>query len=211
MCCRNDPLQDGCEDAGDGNAGACPISETIDEKATEDGLAPESIVVAITCDRVLAISCGENNGDCFIYDITEIGEGKIPVLKKVFNLSPASETKSPGVAYEDRTLGDIDAEAILFVPANESPTGKDAMMFGGAHSGTLSFWEFECTESVDPVDTVFVGAQENDDSGLSGGAIAGIVIGALVLVAAAAFFFLRSRDKKELSVTSSEQPEPVLS
>jgi hypothetical protein len=131
---RNDPNQDGCEDAGDGNPGACPISETIDEKAPDDGLAPEAVTVAVACGKLLAISCGENNGDCFLYDITGIANGDDPVLKKVFNLSPASELKSPGVAYNDRTLGDLDAEVTLFVPANESPTGIDAVIFGGAHS-----------------------------------------------------------------------------
>ena len=36
-----------------------------------------------------------------------------PVFIDVFNLSPASETQSPGVAYKARTLGDIDAESFV--------------------------------------------------------------------------------------------------
>jgi hypothetical protein len=185
---RNDPTQDGCNDAGNGASGACPISETIDEKANEDGLAPESVTVAIACERVLTLSCGENNGNCFLYDITNIGDGTDPVLKKVFNLSPASELKSPGVAYDDRSLGELDAEATFFASAAESPTGKAGIFFGGAHSGTVSFWEFECTNPVQSVDRLFIGAKVGEASnggggGLSGGAIAGIVIGVLVAAA----------------------------
>ena len=112
----------------------------------------------MACNRLLAISCGENNGDCFLYDITNINNGGDPVLKKVFNLSPASQNKSPGIAYADGTLGDLDAGEVLFVPPEESPTGKAAIIFGGAHSGTISFWEFECENAVEAVDTLFVGA-----------------------------------------------------
>jgi hypothetical protein len=193
---RNDPGFDGCEDSGNGQPGACPMSETVDAKALEEGLAPESVVVAIACDRLLAVSCGENNGNCYLYDITTIAN---PVFIQVFNLSPASEKKSPGVAYANRTLGDVDAETVRFVPANESPTGLAGIMFGGAHSGTLSFYEFECSQAVDPVTTVFVGTEsknttgggqtpagadssniDNESSdGLSSGAKAGIAVGVL--------------------------------
>lgn len=179
----------------------------MDVKALEDGLAPESVTVATACNRLFAVSCGENNGDCFLYDISQINNGGDPVLKKSFNLSPASESKSPGVAYADRTLGDIDAEVVLFLPPEESPTGKAALMFGGAHSGTLSYWEFECENEVEVADTLFVGDSSGNTSGssegLSPGAKAGISIGAIVGVFAVAFvaskvYFRRSVKSKNV-------------
>ena len=193
----NDPNQDGCEDAGNGSPGACPMSSTIDEKSPEDGLAPESVIVGVACDRLVAVACGENNGNCFIYDISDIYK---PVLKTVINLSPASENKAPGVAYNDRTLGELDAETTKFIDAADSPTGKAGVIFAGAISGTLSFYEFECTEPVEPVtrpakptfslsdiaETMdaskngSITAKTSEGGGLSGGAIAGIVIGCLV-------------------------------
>ena len=230
----NDPGFDGTEDAGDGQSGAKPIGQTIDEKATEDGLAPESVVVAIACDRLISVSCGENNGNCYLYDITTITE---PVFIDVFNLSPASETQSPGVAYKARTLGDIDAESIRFVPANESPSGLAGILFGGAHSGTLSFYEFVCTEPVDPVtETVFVGSDvggdndspvappasaptyttsvDNESDGLSGGAIAGIAIAAFVGLGFIIFLLMSFTNKSQLrtsNVMDTTKPEQDIS
>lgn len=160
------------------------MSETVDAKALEDGLAPETVIVGVACDRLLAISCGENNSNCFVYDITDI---RSPTLRKVINLTPASENKNPGVAYDDRTLGDLDAETQLFVNAEESPTGKAGVLFGGAISGTISFWEFECRNDVSAIPVTWLqtsqasGASNADeDDGLSGGAITGIVLGSLV-------------------------------
>lgn len=184
-------------------------------------------MVAIACGRLLAISCGENNGNCFLYDISDIGS---PVLVQVLNLSPASETKSPGVAYDDRTLGDVDAETIRYVPAKESPTGLDGMIFGGAHSGTLSFYEFQCQEEVPPVKTVFVGsdgaapegndtdnsADEESEDGLSAGGKAGIAIGVLAGVGLLiALLMSSSKHRKEAAASGMDvettKPEQDLS
>ena len=67
---------------------------------------------------------------------------------QVFHLSEASETKNPVVAYEDRTLGEIDAESIIFFEEDESPSGVPAILFAGAFSTTISYWEFDCGEVV---------------------------------------------------------------
>jgi len=68
--------------------------------------------VAIACNRLLAVSCGENNGDCYIYNISNIDDGVDPVLKKVFNLSPASENKSSGVACDPPVGGQSEKLAL---------------------------------------------------------------------------------------------------
>lgn len=212
----NDPDFDGCTDAGNGKPGACPISETIDEKALEDGLAPESVTIAAACNHLFALSCGENNGNCFLYDISRIAKGESPILLKVFNLSPVSERKSPSVAYDDRTLGEVDPEMTVFVPAEESPTGKAGIMFGGAHSGTISFWEFECTAPVQPVATVFVGAAEavpsqNDKKdtttskgGIPPAGIVGIVLAIIVVVGAVFLGVSKSKALKKEQQTDIE-------
>merc|ERR1712150_113368 len=166
-----------------GLPGACPMSRTVDAKSPEDGLAVESVVVGVACSTLVAVACGENNSNCYLYDISAI---ESPKLVKVFNLTPASETQNPAYAYDQGTLGDLDAESTLFVTAKQSPTGKDGIIFGGAISGTLSFWEFECTIPVEAVRENVCFAEEEslslvkDSDGLSTGAIVGIVVGCVV-------------------------------
>jgi hypothetical protein len=212
---RNDPNFDGCTDAGDGNPGACPLGKLVDERALSDGLAPESVIVAVACDRLLAIGCGESNSACFIYDISDIQN---PVFKQSFHLSPASATKSPGVAYADRTLGEIDPESILFLSAEQSPTGKAAIIFAGALSSTLSFWEFECAQPV-PALTPTVGAPASsitaasDDGGLSTGAIVGIAVGVIAGIALVVLAALKLSSKssgKEPDTTYNSGAESVM-
>lgn len=94
----------------------------------------------------------------FLYDISDIAS---PKLAQVFHLTPASETKNPVVAYEDRTLGEIDAESILFFEEDESPTGVPAILFAGAWSSTTSYWEFDCDGTMDEMDPEV--AKENMD------------------------------------------------
>lgn len=170
------------------------MSKTIDAKAQEDGLAVESVTLGIACDRLFAVGCGENNGVCLLYDVTDINT---PKLIKTFNLSPASENKNPEESYLN-DLGDLDAETTIFVPAEHSPTGKSGILFGGAISGTLSFYEFVCARE----ESATVPALKSGDS-LSGGAIAGIVVGSLAVVAVLAFLFLRGRGGSAAQVDKS--------
>jgi len=137
----NDPAEDGCDDDGSGQPGACPLGQTVDERSLKDGAGPEAIVVGEACGRLLAVTATEKQGTAVVYDVTDPTQ---PSLLFLHHLSPASETKSPGVAYADEDLGDIDPESSRFLSATESPTGSAGIMFAGAWSGTISFYEFTC-------------------------------------------------------------------
>ena len=93
-----------------------------------------------------------------MYDVTDVTS---PELVQVFHLSPESETKNPVVAYEDRTLGEIDAESIIFFDEESSPSGKAAILFAGAWSTTTSFWEFDCGASEEVAEP---SSEEPDDA-----------------------------------------------
>lgn len=172
------------------------MGETVDEKAQEDGLGVESVVVGIACGRLVTLACGENNSMCFLYDITDIAN---PALIKTFHLSEVSKTKNPAQSYR-KDLGDIDAESVLWIPPSRSPNGRSGFLFGGAISGTLSFYEFQCLEAEDKcfpdgcADATE--AEKNSSSSstksLSAEVIAFIVVGSVAVVALAAFVPARS-------------------
>jgi len=141
----NDPEEDGCADGdGNGNPGACPLSQTVDERSLKDGAGPEAVVVGYACGRMLMVTATEKQGTAFVYDVSDPAA---PTFLFVQHLTPASRLKNAGTAYADRSLGDVDPESSIFLTAADSPTGKAGVMFGGAWSGTISFYEFaDCNE-----------------------------------------------------------------
>jgi hypothetical protein len=160
----NDPEADGCADGGDGNPGACPMSETVDERSMKDGYAVETIVTGEACGSFYAVTASEKNSVGFLFDLTNVTN---PTLVKVFHLTPASESMNPGVAYEKRELGEVDPESMQFLSAEDSPTGKAAVLFSGAFSGTASFWEFTCDEDEETGDAPSEGTSGAATVGLS--------------------------------------------
>lgn len=70
-----------------------------------------------------------------------MSDSSAPLFAKVINLSEISQTKGASVAYSDKDLGDIDPRTLLFLTADKSPTGKAAIMVGGALSSTVSLYE----------------------------------------------------------------------
>ena len=129
------------DDRGDGQPGACAMGDTVDERSQKDGTASETIVIGEACGTVYMVTVAEKSSIGYLYDVTDITS---PKLVQVFHLSPASETKNPVVAYKDRTLGEIDAESIIFLDEKTSPSSNAGILFAGAFSTTTSFWEFDC-------------------------------------------------------------------
>jgi hypothetical protein len=116
------------------------------------------------------------------------------------------------VAYDDRTLGELDAEDPVFLSACQSPTGKPGIMFNGAHSGTVSFWEFECTVPDETCTTAGSSSQggNKNSSDLSGGAIAGIAIGSLVGVAVIVFVVTKLSGRNNAEVVAGKSNVSVV-
>ncbi|CAK9060932.1 unnamed protein product [Durusdinium trenchii] len=167
-----------CSDGGDGRPGACPLGQTVDDRSEKDGAGTEAIVAGQACGSLMAVTATEKSSTVFVYDISHIDS---PSLLFVKHLSPASETKNPGVAYADRSLGEIDPEAMIFLDDAHSPSGKAGVMFGGAWSGTMSFWEFECPST-------------SESSGASGASLVAFL--ALVISDGTLWFFTSSKSAK---------------
>jgi hypothetical protein len=109
------------------------------------------------------VTVSEKNSLGFLYDIDGIEN---PILEQVFHLSEASKDKNAGTAYADRTLGEVDTETILFLSEDESPTGKPSVLFAGAWSSTISYWEFDCPAAAAENDPTNPGSSANTRSGL---------------------------------------------
>ena len=147
----NNPEQGGCWDQGDGTPGACPMEQYVDSSSAADGPAIERVTMGVACGRLFGVMAAEKSSVTYLFDMTQIAS---PVLKKVFHLSEATRTKSPGLAYNDGTIGEIDPENVFFFSADESPSGKPSLLFAGAHSGTFSYWEFDCVQDDDDDDDI---------------------------------------------------------
>ena len=141
----NDPDEDGCADAGDGQPGACPLGGTVDERSLKDGAGTEAMTVGVACGRLVAVTATEKSGVLMAYDVTD---PTAPAFIAAQHASPASETMSPEVAMAQGVLGDIDTESIIFVDAADSPTGNAGILVAGAWSSTLSWWEFTCDPAL---------------------------------------------------------------
>ena len=121
------------------------MGDTVDERSLKDGYAAEAIVSGEACGKRYMVTVSEKNSVGFLYDISNIEN---PTLAQVFHLSPGSEKRNPVLAYADGTLGEIDAESILFMEAEDSPNGKAGILFAGAWSTSTSFWEFNCGDDT---------------------------------------------------------------
>ena len=141
----NDPDEDGCADAGDGQPGACPLGGTVDERSLKDGAGTEAMTVGVACGRLVAVTATEKSGVLMAYDVTD---PTAPAFIAAQHASPASETMSPEVAMAQGVLGDIDTESIIFVDAADSPSGNAGVLVAGAWSSTLSWWEFTCDSAL---------------------------------------------------------------
>ena len=95
--------------------------------------------------------------------------------------SSASEKKNPSVAYADQELGEIDPESITFVKAEDSPNGNAGVMFAGAWSSTMTFYEFTDKDGKTCSDPNFVDTVNRVHPSVPG-VISGIAIFGVIVI-----------------------------
>jgi len=95
---------------------------TFDSRSDNKGPEPEAVTTGVVNGILYAFVGIERSGDIFVYDISI---PTAPVFKQ----------------YIDNVL-DFGVEGIVFVPANESPTGKALIISSAEVSKTVSVYEF---------------------------------------------------------------------
>jgi hypothetical protein len=93
-----------------------------DTRSDNKGPEPEGVTTGVVDGVLYAFVGSERTGDIFVYDISN---PLAPVFKQYID-NPA----------------DLQVEGILFVPANESPTGKALIIVSAEISKTVSAYEF---------------------------------------------------------------------
>ena len=110
-----------------------------EERTSKAGPSVEAIAVGRACGRLYAVTVTDRQSVMFVLDITNPEQA---YLAATTHVSPASKDKGAALAYLDRSLGDIGVLSIVFVEAEDSPSGHAGVFMGGKHSGTATFMEF---------------------------------------------------------------------
>ncbi len=121
------------------------LPATFDTRSDNKGPEPEAVTTGIVNGVLYAFVGSERSGDIFVYDISN---PNAPVFKQ----------------YIDNPL-DFGVEGLLFVPANESPTGKALLISSAEISNTVTVYEFSLIPgSLATTNTSITATQDNTTS-----------------------------------------------
>ena len=109
-------------------------NESFDTRSDAKGPEPEALAVGQIGDRTYAFVGLERIGGVVVYDITEPTQPRF--------VTYANNRDFAGDA-EAGTAGDLAPEGIVFVPAEQSPTGSPALLVANELSGTTTFWNID--------------------------------------------------------------------
>ena len=114
-------------------------NDSYKDRSDDKGPEPEAIeVIELNGSRLVLIGM-ERMGGIFIYDITTPSN---PTMLGYFL------NRNFALPAEDLNAGDLGVEDIVFIPAAESPNGKDLVITANEVSGTVSVFAFESGLSV---------------------------------------------------------------
>ncbi|MFN3597893.1 MAG: choice-of-anchor I family protein [Rubricoccaceae bacterium] len=116
-----------------GHFNANHTNNTRDARSPAKGPEPEAVAVGVVDGRRYAFIGLERIGGIFVYDITAPAA---PVFVDYVNNRDFSVTPGPGVG------GDLGLEALVFVPAAESPNGQPLVIASNEVSGTVTLFQF---------------------------------------------------------------------
>ncbi|MBT0585504.1 choice-of-anchor I family protein [Alteromonas oceanisediminis] len=104
-----------------------------DSRSENKGPEPEALTVGTIGDRTYAFIGLERMSGIMVYDITNPYDAKF--AEYVIN-----RDLTEGLTVND-VIGDLAPESLVFVAADDSPTGSPLLITGNEVSGTVSVWE----------------------------------------------------------------------
>jgi 2',3'-cyclic-nucleotide 2'-phosphodiesterase (5'-nucleotidase family) len=114
------------------NFNASHTSNTKDNRSDDKGPEPEALTIGKIMDSTYAFIGLERIGGVMIYNITNPAS---PYFVSYINTRDFAVTPGAGTLA---TVGDLGPEGIVFVPAAQSPNGKDMLILSNEISGTVA-------------------------------------------------------------------------
>lgn len=109
-------------------------NDTFDGRSDDKGPEPEAVTIGQLADVTYAFIGLERIGGVMVYDITN--------PRQPHYITYANNRDFSGDA-EAGTAGDLAPESIVFVPAEESPTGDPLLIVANELSGSTTVWAIE--------------------------------------------------------------------
>ena len=114
------------------NFNASHTNNTKDNRSDDKGPEPEALTIGKIMDSTYAFIGLERIGGVMIYNITNPAN---PYFVNYINTRDFAVTPGAGTLA---TVGDLGPEGIVFVPAAQSPNGKDMLILSNEISGTVA-------------------------------------------------------------------------
>jgi hypothetical protein len=114
------------------NFNASNTNNTLDDRSDDKGPEPSTVVVGAVGLHKYAFVTVERTGGIMVYDVTA---ATMPSFVQYINTRDFSKTPGPGMG------GDLHPENLVFVAANDSPTGKPLLVVSYQVSGSVRIFE----------------------------------------------------------------------
>lgn len=113
----------------------------IDDRSDDGGPDPEGATVGTVGDRVYAFIGLEKFGGVMVYDVTVPADAFFVTYVTGRNLSAEVDRDKEYHDLSYANTGDIGPEGLLFIPAEDSPTGFPLLTVSNEVSGTIEVYE----------------------------------------------------------------------
>ena len=104
-----------------------------DSRSENKGPEPEALTVGVVGDRTYAFIGTERMGGIFVYDITNPYD--VAFAEYIINRDLTEGLESTDI------IGDLAPESLVFVSAEDSPSGEPLLLVGNEVSGTVTVWQ----------------------------------------------------------------------